>query len=80
MHPADQFERFRELADGKGWGAEEIGARFGVSASVSHHNREFSLFIDYEYIFISIPFVSALTTIVTLCYNFVNKQSERLQN
>lgn len=34
MHPADQFERFRELADGKGWGAEEIGARFGVSASV----------------------------------------------
>ncbi|GLT00592.1 DNA-binding protein [Sphingobium jiangsuense] len=34
MHPADQFERFRELADGKGWGAQEIGARFGVSASV----------------------------------------------
>ena len=34
MHPADQFERFRELADGKGWGAEEIGARFGVSASI----------------------------------------------
>ena len=34
MHPADQFERFRALADGKGWGAEEIGARFGVSASV----------------------------------------------
>lgn len=34
MHPADQFERFRELADGKGWGAEEVGARFGVSASV----------------------------------------------
>ncbi|WP_299008608.1 ParB/RepB/Spo0J family partition protein [uncultured Caulobacter sp.] len=34
MHPADQFDRFRELADGKGWGAEEIGARFGVSASV----------------------------------------------
>lgn len=34
MHPADQFERFRELANGKGWGAEEIGARFGVSASV----------------------------------------------
>ena len=34
MHPADQFERFRELADGKGWGAEEIGARFGVSAGV----------------------------------------------
>lgn len=34
MHPADQFERFRELADGKGWGAEEIGARFGVSSGV----------------------------------------------
>ena len=34
MHPADQFERFRELADGKGWGAQEIGARFGVSAAV----------------------------------------------
>ena len=34
MHPADQFERFRELADGKGWGAEEIGARFGVSGNV----------------------------------------------
>lgn len=34
MHPADQFERFRELADGKGWGAEEIGARFGVSAGI----------------------------------------------
>ncbi|MBL8657594.1 MAG: ParB/RepB/Spo0J family partition protein [Altererythrobacter sp.] len=34
MHPADQFERFRELADGKGYGAEEIGARFGVSAGV----------------------------------------------
>ena len=34
MHPADQFERFRELADGKGWGAQEIGARFGVSAGV----------------------------------------------
>ena len=34
MHPADQFERCHELADGKGWGAEEIGARFGVSGSV----------------------------------------------
>lgn len=34
MHPADQFERFRELADGNGWGAEEIGARFGVSGGV----------------------------------------------
>ena len=32
MHPADQFEAFRELAHTKGWSAEEIGARFGVSA------------------------------------------------
>lgn len=34
MHPADQFERFRELAERKGWGAEEIAARFGVTAHV----------------------------------------------
>lgn len=34
MHPADQFERFQELSENKGWGAEEIGARFGVSAGV----------------------------------------------
>jgi ParB family chromosome partitioning protein len=34
MHPADQFERFRELSETKGWGAQEIGARFGVSAHV----------------------------------------------
>lgn len=34
MHPADQFERFRELSESKGYGAEEIGARFGVSARV----------------------------------------------
>ena len=34
MHPADQFERFAELSSDKGWGAQEIGARFGVSASV----------------------------------------------
>ncbi|AMK18275.1 MULTISPECIES: ParB/RepB/Spo0J family partition protein [Sphingobium] len=34
MHPADQFERFHELSETKGWGAEEIGARFGVSAHV----------------------------------------------
>lgn len=33
-HPADQFERFAELSERKGWGAEEIGARFGVSAHV----------------------------------------------
>ena len=34
MHPADQFERFAELSNEKGWGAQEIGARFGVSANV----------------------------------------------
>lgn len=34
MHPADQFEAFQELADGKGWSAEEIATRFGVSAHV----------------------------------------------
>jgi ParB family transcriptional regulator, chromosome partitioning protein len=34
MHPADQYERFHELSCIKGWGAEEIGARFGVSPDV----------------------------------------------
>lgn len=34
MHPADQFERFRELAENRGWGAEEIAARFGVTPHV----------------------------------------------
>ncbi|MDP3746641.1 MAG: ParB/RepB/Spo0J family partition protein [Phenylobacterium sp.] len=34
MHPADQFEAFRDLGERKGWGPEEIGARFGVSAHV----------------------------------------------
>ena len=34
MHPADQFEAFRRLADERGFGAEEIAARFGVSAQV----------------------------------------------
>ena len=34
MHPADQFEAFRDLAKIKGWSAEEIGARFGVSATL----------------------------------------------
>jgi len=34
LSPADQFERFRELADNRGWGAEEIAARFGVTAHV----------------------------------------------
>jgi ParB family chromosome partitioning protein len=34
MHPADQFDAFRDLADRKGWGAEAIGARHGVTAQV----------------------------------------------
>jgi ParB family chromosome partitioning protein len=34
MHPADQFEAFRDQAERRGLGAEEIGARFGVSAHV----------------------------------------------
>jgi ParB family chromosome partitioning protein len=34
MHPADQFEAFRDQAERRGFGAEEIGARFGVSAQV----------------------------------------------
>ena len=34
LSPADQFERFRELEDNRGWGAEEIAARFGVTAHV----------------------------------------------
>lgn len=34
MNPADQFEAFRRVAEEKGWGAEEIGARFGVSAQI----------------------------------------------
>lgn len=34
IHPADQFEAFKELAENRGWGAEEIAARFGVSAHV----------------------------------------------
>lgn len=34
LHPADEFERFRELSQNRGWGAEEIAARFGTSAHV----------------------------------------------
>ncbi len=34
LHPADQFERFRELSEDRGWGAEEIAARFGVTVHV----------------------------------------------
>jgi len=34
MHPADQFEAFRRLHEERGWGAEEIAARFGVTPHV----------------------------------------------
>nr|WP_255352760.1 MULTISPECIES: ParB/Srx family N-terminal domain-containing protein [unclassified Phenylobacterium] len=34
MHPADQFEAFLDLHLRLGWGAEDIGARFGVSAQL----------------------------------------------
>ena len=34
MHPADQFEAFRRLAEEKGYGPDEIAARFGVSVHV----------------------------------------------
>ncbi len=34
MHPADQFEAFKKLADERGLGAEEIAARFGVTPHV----------------------------------------------
>lgn len=34
MHPADQFEAFRVLAERRGSGAEDIAARFGVTAHV----------------------------------------------
>ncbi|WP_170991432.1 ParB/RepB/Spo0J family partition protein [Bradyrhizobium elkanii] len=34
MHPADEFEAFKKLADERGFGAEEIAARFGVTAHV----------------------------------------------
>ena len=34
MHPADRFEAFKKLADERGYGAEEIATRFGVTAHV----------------------------------------------
>src|SRR5258705_5466378 len=34
MHAADQFEAFKTLADERGFGAEEIAARFGVTPHV----------------------------------------------
>lgn len=30
LHPADQFEAFKDLAQRKGYGAEEIAARYGI--------------------------------------------------
>jgi ParB family transcriptional regulator, chromosome partitioning protein len=34
MHPADQFEAFAKLHGDEGMAAEDIAARFGVSAAV----------------------------------------------
>jgi ParB family chromosome partitioning protein len=34
MHPADQFEAFKKLAEERGLGAEDIAARFGVTSHV----------------------------------------------
>lgn len=34
MHPADQFEAFKKMADERGFSAEEIAARFGVTPHV----------------------------------------------
>jgi ParB family transcriptional regulator, chromosome partitioning protein len=34
MHPADQFEAFKKLAEERGFGVEEIAARFGVTPHV----------------------------------------------
>ncbi|MGV2019274.1 MULTISPECIES: ParB/RepB/Spo0J family partition protein [Agrobacterium] len=34
LSPADQFEAFLQLSQERGWGAEEIAARFGVTAHV----------------------------------------------
>ena len=34
MHPADQFEAFKKLAEERGFGAEEIAARFGVTPHI----------------------------------------------
>lgn len=39
LHPADQFEAFKRLTDEHGFGAEEIAARFGVTAQVRQRLR-----------------------------------------
>ena len=36
MHPADQFEAFQRLAEERGYGAEEIGARWSAPFEVIH--------------------------------------------
>ena len=43
MHPADQFEAFRKLADERGLGAEEIADRFGVTAHVVRQRLRLTL-------------------------------------
>ncbi|TZG25746.1 hypothetical protein FYJ91_12135 [Sphingomonas montanisoli] len=35
MYPADKYEAFKRPTDETGYGAEEIGGRFGVSAAVA---------------------------------------------
>jgi ParB family chromosome partitioning protein len=42
MHPADQFEAFKKLADERGYGAEEIAARFGVTPNVVRQRMRLS--------------------------------------
>lgn len=34
MHPADQFEAFLRLSQERGWSAEDVAARFGVTANI----------------------------------------------
>ena len=34
LHPADQFEAFKRLVEERGFGADEIAARFGVTPQV----------------------------------------------
>lgn len=34
LHPADQYEAFKDLAERKGYGAEEIAARYGIKPDI----------------------------------------------
>lgn len=34
MHPADQYEAFKDLADRKGYGVSEVAARFGIKPDI----------------------------------------------